>query len=61
MLEGRQVIVTRTFSKLFGVAAMRLGFAIATPEHPAGRLACPGFLLCGIRLNEDALTPAKPE
>ncbi|MCZ6918434.1 MAG: histidinol-phosphate transaminase [Gemmatimonadetes bacterium] len=32
VLEGRPVIVTRTFSKLFGMAAMRLGFAIATPE-----------------------------
>jgi len=32
ILEGRPVIVTRTFSKLFGMAAMRLGFAIATPE-----------------------------
>ena len=32
VLEGRRVIITRTFSKLFGMAAMRLGFAIATPE-----------------------------
>jgi histidinol-phosphate aminotransferase len=32
VLEGRQVIVARTFSKLFGMAAMRLGFAIASPE-----------------------------
>ena len=32
VLDGRQVIVARTFSKLFGMAAMRLGFAIAPPE-----------------------------
>ncbi len=32
VLEGRPVIVARTFSKLFGMAAMRLGFAIASPE-----------------------------
>jgi histidinol-phosphate aminotransferase len=32
VLEGRPVIVTRTFSKVFGMAAMRLGFAIASPE-----------------------------
>ena len=32
VLEGRPVIIARTFSKLFGMAAMRLGFAIATPE-----------------------------
>jgi histidinol-phosphate/aromatic aminotransferase/cobyric acid decarboxylase-like protein len=32
VLEGRPVIIARTFSKLYGMAAMRLGFAIATPE-----------------------------
>lgn len=32
VLEGRQVIIARTFSKIFGMAAMRLGFAIASPE-----------------------------
>ncbi len=32
VLEGRPVIIARTFSKLFGMAAMRLGFAITTPE-----------------------------
>lgn len=32
VLEGRRVIIARTFSKLFGLAAMRLGFAIASPE-----------------------------
>jgi len=32
VIEGRRVIITRTFSKLFGMAAIRLGFAISTPE-----------------------------
>ncbi len=32
VLEGRPVIVARTFSKIFGMAAMRLGYAVATPE-----------------------------
>ena len=32
VLEGRQVIVARTFSKVFGLAAMRLGYAIAPPD-----------------------------
>lgn len=32
VLEGRQVIVTRTFSKIFGMAGMRIGFGIAPPE-----------------------------
>ncbi len=32
VLEGRRVIVARTFSKLFGLAALRLGFAVTTPE-----------------------------
>jgi histidinol-phosphate aminotransferase len=30
--EGRRVIVARTFSKIFGMAAMRIGFAIAPPD-----------------------------
>jgi histidinol-phosphate aminotransferase len=29
ILEGRPVIVTRTFSKIYGLAGMRLGYAIA--------------------------------
>lgn len=30
--EGRPVIVARTFSKIAGMAAMRIGYAVATPE-----------------------------
>lgn len=30
--EGRRVIVARTFSKIYGMAAMRIGFAIAPPD-----------------------------
>ena len=30
--EGRRVVVLRTFSKLFGLAGLRLGYAIADPE-----------------------------
>jgi histidinol-phosphate aminotransferase len=29
--EGRPVIIARTFSKVYGMAAMRIGFAIAPP------------------------------
>ncbi len=32
VLEGRPVIIARTFSKVFGIAAMRLGYAIARPD-----------------------------
>lgn len=32
VLEGRPVIVTRTFSKIAALAGMRLGYAISTPE-----------------------------
>jgi histidinol-phosphate aminotransferase len=32
VLEGRPVIIARTFSKVLGIAAMRLGYAIATPD-----------------------------
>jgi histidinol-phosphate aminotransferase len=32
VLEGRQVIIARTFSKIYGMAGMRLGYAIAPPS-----------------------------
>src|SRR5215831_15034359 len=32
VVEGRKVIVARTFSKIAGLAGMRLGYAVATPE-----------------------------
>src|SRR5436190_1414100 len=32
VLEGRPVIIARTFSKIAGLAGMRLGYAVATPE-----------------------------
>jgi len=31
-LEGRNVILLRTFSKIYGLAGLRLGYAIAKPE-----------------------------
>jgi len=30
--EGRRVVVARTFSKVYGMAGMRIGFAIAPPD-----------------------------
>lgn len=30
--QGRRVVVARTFSKIYGMAAMRIGFAIAPPD-----------------------------
>ncbi len=32
VLEGRPVVIARTFSKIAALAAMRLGYAVATPE-----------------------------
>lgn len=32
VIEGRPVIVARTFSKIVGLAGMRLGYAVAPPE-----------------------------
>ena len=32
VLEGRKVIVARTFSKIYGMAGLRLGYAVAPPE-----------------------------
>lgn len=31
VLEGRNVIIARTFSKIYGMAGMRLGYAVAPP------------------------------
>ena len=31
-IEGRRVVIARTFSKIYGMAAIRIGFAIAPPE-----------------------------
>ena len=33
--EGRPVVILRTFSKLFGLAGLRLGYAIADPSMAA--------------------------
>ena len=30
--EGRKILVTRTFSKIYGMAGLRLGYGIAPPE-----------------------------
>ena len=32
MLEGRKVVVARTFSKIAALAAMRIGYSVAPPE-----------------------------
>lgn len=32
---GANIIVTRTFSKLFGMAGLRIGYAVASPENAA--------------------------
>ena len=32
VLEGRPVIIARTFSKIAALAAMRIGYAVSTPE-----------------------------
>ena len=32
VIEGRPVIIARTFSKIAALAAMRIGYAVATPE-----------------------------
>ena len=30
--EGRNVIITRTFSKIYGLAGMRIGYGLAKPD-----------------------------
>ncbi len=33
--DGQNLIITRTFSKLYGMAGLRVGYAISTPENAA--------------------------
>ena len=33
MRGGRNVIVCRTFSKIYGLAGLRVGYALTTPDH----------------------------
>ena len=33
--SGRRLVVTRTFSKIYGMAALRVGYAVTTPEIAA--------------------------
>ena len=33
--EGANIIITRTFSKLFGMAGLRIGYAVASPANAA--------------------------
>jgi histidinol-phosphate/aromatic aminotransferase/cobyric acid decarboxylase-like protein len=49
VIEGRPVIVSRTFSKIFGLAGMRLGYAIA-PQSLIARMQprCFGNLISAV-------------
>ena len=49
--QGKDVIVTRTFSKIYGMAGLRVGFAAAKPEI-AARLA-------GLRINVISIVSAR--
>lgn len=51
VLEGRNVVIIHTFSKGYGLAGLRLGYAIAPPEIPdyLGRLQR-GFHLNGVAI-----------
>lgn len=58
--QGKDVIVTRTFSKIYGMAGLRVGFAAARPDI-AARLAALRILLISIvsaRAVEAALADA---
>lgn len=52
--ECPNLIVFRTFSKIYGMAGLRLGYAITSPEHAA---AIGGYLMNG-GLNEAGLAAA---
>jgi histidinol-phosphate aminotransferase len=48
---GRKVVVLRTFSKIFGLAGLRVGYALAAPELVTA--------LCKVRRAFDITTPAQ--
>ena len=49
--EGKNVIVTRTFSKIYGMAGMRVGFAAASPDWVAK--------MAPLRINVVSIVSAK--
>lgn len=53
--EGRRVIVLKTFSKIYGLAGMRLGYAVAPPEL-ISRLSTQ--MLGGMGLNQAVVAGA---
>jgi histidinol-phosphate aminotransferase len=53
--QGRRVIVLRTFSKLYGLAGMRLGYALAPPELIARMTP---LMLGSIGLNQAVIAAA---
>jgi histidinol-phosphate aminotransferase len=63
--EGRDVVVSRTFSKIFGLAGLRVGYALARPElaarleqfrtSPPGPLGVAAALACA---GDDAFVAA---
>lgn len=59
--DGRDVVVLRTFSKAYGLAGMRIGYALARPDlaerlraHSIGSLNVPGLAAAQAALDDRA-------
>jgi len=64
--EGRPVIVLRTFSKIYGMAGLRAGFAIAPPDTlrlmrgmMAGAMPAPAMAAARAMLEDPAVLPER--
>lgn len=64
--EGRRVIVLRTFSKIYGMAGLRAGFAIAPPDTlrllrgmMAGAMPAPAMAAARAMLDDPTLIPER--
>jgi histidinol-phosphate aminotransferase len=64
--DGRDVIVLRTFSKIYGMAGLRAGFAVAKPEllgrlrgMMAGAMPAPAMAAARTMLEDPAVVPER--
>ena len=63
--EGRQLLVARTFSKIYGLAGMRIGYGVTTPkiaarlrDYALGSLTTPGIAAAVASLQDDGYVAA---
>lgn len=64
--DGRNVVVLRTFSKIYGMAGLRAGFAIGSPDKvapmrgmQAGAMSAPAMAAARTMLEDPAVVPER--